>query len=86
MQGYIGLMKLNFEEILKSMKKLFIAVSLLCLNSILAQSEAKSLSKCPVMHGSVSTDLKSSDFGSNNSTGDYSNSTRSISKNFNSNN
>ena len=76
-------MKLNFEEILKSMKKLFIAVSLLCLNSILAQSEAKSLSKCPVMHGSASTDLKSSDFGSNNSTGDYSNSTRSNPHNFN---
>lgn len=84
MQFDTGLLKLNFEEILKSMKKLFITGSLLCLNSILAQSEVNSLSGFTVIHGSAPTDPKSSDFDTNNSTGDYSNSTRSNSKNFNS--
>jgi catalase-peroxidase len=54
------------------MKRITIAFSLLCLNSVQAQSEAQNLSKCPVMHGSASVDTKSMETGSKNNQVDYS--------------
>ena len=40
------------------MKRIAIAFSFLCLNTIQAQTEAKNPSKCPVMHGSSESELK----------------------------
>lgn len=44
------------------MKRIAIAFSFLCLNTIQAQTEAKNPSKCPVMHGSSESELKNMHF------------------------
>jgi catalase-peroxidase len=65
------------------MKRITIAFSLLCLNAVQAQSEAQNLSKCPVMHGSASTDQKSLEIGSKNTHSDHSNIANPHTQNFN---
>jgi catalase-peroxidase len=82
LQCNIGQLKPNFEKN-NIMKRVIIALGLLSLNNIQAQTEAQNLSKCPVMHGSSSSEYKSSETGSKNTHFDHSNLANPHSQNLN---
>lgn len=65
------------------MKRITIAFSFLCLNTIHSQSEAQNLSKCPVMHGSSSSEYKNMESESKSTHFDHSNLANPHSKNLN---